>query len=65
MVIDDISDETLPVAGTERGDPARRGLTSVPDALSAIFDRIEQAIAADRRNAAFSAPRRRLRIVTR
>jgi hypothetical protein len=60
-----INHETLPAAGNERDDFARPGLTSMPDALSVIFDRIEQAVTADRRNAAFSAPPRRLRIVTR
>jgi len=60
-----ISDETLPIAGNDRGKRARRGLTSAPDALSAVFDRIEHAVAADRRSATLSAPLRRLRIVSR
>jgi hypothetical protein len=59
------SGEILPVAGDARGDRARRGLTSAPAALLALFDRIEQAVADDRRNATFSALPRRLRIVKR
>jgi hypothetical protein len=62
MVTEVISDETLPVAGVVRGERTRHGLTSAPAALLAVFDRIEQAVAADCRPAAISAQPRRLRM---